>query len=92
MTATRAGFVRDSFAGNQIPAGRLSADALRLMMLYPEPNVAGLNNNYVVNRQNTDDTHSFDTRVDHNFSNDGSLLRPLQLLEQPQAAAVALRR
>ncbi|MFI5077504.1 MAG: carboxypeptidase regulatory-like domain-containing protein, partial [Vicinamibacteria bacterium] len=69
MTATRAGFVRDSFAGNQIPAGRLSADALRLMMLYPEPNVAGLNNTYVVNRQNTDDTHSFDTRVDHNFSN-----------------------
>ena len=68
MTATRAGFVRDSFAGNQIPAGRLSADAIRLMMLYPEPNVAGLNNNYVVNRQNTDDTHSFDTRVDHNFS------------------------
>ncbi len=70
MTATRAGFVRDAFAGNQIPAGRLSADALRLMMLYPEPNVAGLNNNYVVNRQNTDDTHSFDTRVDHNFSNE----------------------
>src|SRR4029450_13010630 len=28
----------------------------------------GLNNNYVVNRNNTDDTHSFDARVDHNFS------------------------
>ncbi len=69
MAATRAGFVRDAFAGNQIPAGRLSADALRLMRLYPEPNLAGLNNNYVVNRQNTDDTHSFDARVDHNFSN-----------------------
>ena len=38
------------------------------MQLYPEPNVAGLNNNYVVNRTNTDDTHSFDVRVDHNFS------------------------
>ena len=34
MTATRAGFVRDSFAGNQIPAGRISADAW-LMRLYP---------------------------------------------------------
>ena len=68
LAATRAGFVRDAFAGNRIPSGRLSADALRLMMLYPEPNVAGLNNNYVVNRQNSDDTHSFDTRVDHNFS------------------------
>ncbi len=38
------------------------------MQLYPEPNVAGLNNNYVVNRNNTDDTHAFDVRVDHNFS------------------------
>jgi hypothetical protein len=69
IAATRAGFVRDAFAGNQIPAGRLNADALRLMMLYPEPNSPGLNNNYTVNRQNTDDTHSFDVRVDHNFSN-----------------------
>jgi hypothetical protein len=69
LAATRAGFVRDAFAGNQIPAGRLSAAALRLMMLYPEPNQPGLNNNYTVNRNNTDDTHSFDVRVDHNFSN-----------------------
>jgi len=68
MVATRTGFVRDAFAGNQIPAGRLNANALRLMQLYPEPNQAGLNNNYVVNRTNNDDTHSFDVRVDHNFS------------------------
>ena len=68
MVATRAGFVRDPFAGNRIPASRLNANALRLMQLYPEPNQAGLNNNYVVNRTNTDDTHAFDVRVDHNFS------------------------
>jgi hypothetical protein len=69
IMATRAGFVRDTFPGNQVPAGRISANALRLMQLYPEPNVAGrIDNNYVVNRDNTDDTHSFDIRVDHNFS------------------------
>jgi hypothetical protein len=68
MVATRAGFVRDAFAGNVIPAGRIDPRALRLMQLYPEPNQAGLNNNYVVNRLNKDDTHSFDIRVDHNFS------------------------
>jgi hypothetical protein len=68
VAATRAGFVRDPFAGNQIPAGRLDPRAVRLLQLYPEPNVAGLNNNYVVNRTNTDDTHAFDVRVDHNFS------------------------
>ena len=27
-----------------------------------------MNNNYTVNRTNTDDTHAFDVRVDHNFS------------------------
>ena len=36
--------------------------------LYPEPNQPGLNNNYVVNRTNTDNTHSFDLRMDHNLS------------------------
>lgn len=61
-------YVRDPFPGNQIPAGRLSADAVRLFNLYPEPNAPGLQNNYVVNRNNTDDTHAFDVRVDHNFS------------------------
>ena len=66
--ATQTGFVRDPFPGNQVPANRIAADALRLMNLYPEPTLAGLNNNYVVNRLNNDDTHSFDMRVDHNFS------------------------
>ena len=83
MTATRAGFVRDAFAGNQIPAGRLERrraaadDALpRAERRRPEQQLRRSTGS------NTDDTHSFDIRVDHNFSNDGSLLRPLQLLEQ----------
>ncbi len=66
--ATGACYVRDPFAGNQIPVSRIDPNALGLMRLYPEPTLAGLNNNYVVNRLNTDDTHSFDVRVDHNFS------------------------
>src|SRR5204862_2214332 len=60
LVATRAGFVRDAFAGNQIPVGRINPSALRLMQLYPSPNQPGLLNNYVVNRTNTDDTHAFD--------------------------------
>src|SRR5688572_28035087 len=68
LVATRSGFVRDAFAGNVIPANRIHPDALRLMQLYPEPNGSGLTNNYTVNRMNTDDTHAFDVRVDHNFS------------------------
>ena len=68
IVAARAGFVRDAFPGNQVPANRINANALKLMQLYPAPNQPGLNNNYVVNRTNTDDTHAFDLRVDHNFS------------------------
>jgi TonB dependent receptor-like, beta-barrel len=68
IVAATTGFVRDPFSGNQIPASRLDANAVRLMNLYPEPNLAGLRNNYVVNRLNKDDTHAFDMRVDHNFS------------------------
>src|SRR5206468_1764448 len=66
--AVQTGYVRDAFPGNQIPANRLDANGLRLINLYPAPNQAGLNNNYVVNRSNNDDTHAFDARIDHNFS------------------------
>src|SRR5687767_6293282 len=66
--ATRDGFVREAFPGNRVPTSRLSADVVRLLSLYPEPNQPGLNNNYVTNRTNTDNTHSFDVRVDHNLS------------------------
>jgi hypothetical protein len=68
LMATRTGFVREAFAGNIVPAGRINANALRLMNLYPEPNGGGLTNNYTVNRGETDDTHATDLRVDHNFS------------------------
>jgi len=66
--ALSTGYVRDPFPGNRIPAGRIDPDALRLMQLFPAPNQPGLNDNFGVNRDNTDDTHSFDIRIDHNFS------------------------
>jgi len=66
--AAQTGYVREAFAGNQIPAARIDPRALKLMQLYPAPNQGGLTNNYVVNRNNDDDTHAFDLRVDHNFS------------------------
>jgi hypothetical protein len=66
--AVSTGYAREPFPGNIVPAGRIDPNALKLMMLYPEATLAGLNNNYVVNRTNTDDTHAFDLRVDHNFS------------------------
>jgi len=68
IVATSTGFVRDPFANNIIPASRIDPNALSLLQSYPAPTQGGLNNNYTVNRLNHDDTHAFDTRVDHNFS------------------------
>jgi hypothetical protein len=71
IVAARAGFVRDAFPGNQLPVSRIDPNAIKLLQLYPSPTQPGLLNNYTVNRTNTDDTHAFDVRVDHNFnSND----------------------
>jgi hypothetical protein len=66
--ATGTGFVRDPFPGNIIPAGRLDPNAVRLMNLFPEATSGGLINNFATNRLNTEDIHTFDVRVDHDFS------------------------
>jgi outer membrane receptor protein involved in Fe transport len=73
LPAARTGYVRDAFPGNIIPANRIDLNALKLMQLYPSPNQTGFRNNYVVNRTNTDDTHAFDVRIDHNFSGNDRL-------------------
>jgi outer membrane receptor protein involved in Fe transport len=66
--ATASGFVRDPFAGNRIPAGRLNSNAVKLLNLYPEPNLPGLFNNYVVTRLNETDTDALHGRVDYNLT------------------------
>jgi len=73
IVAARAGFVRDAFPGNQLPASRIDPNAIKLLQLYPEATQPGLLNNYTVNRTNSDDTHAFDVRVDHNFNSNDRL-------------------
>ena len=60
-------WVRDPFPLNVLPAGRINPNALKLMQLYPGPTNAGILNNYNVNRNNSDDTNSFDVRIDYNL-------------------------
>ncbi len=65
------GFVRDPFPGNIIPASRLNPNAIKLMDIYPAENFnqAGTaGDNYGGIRNLTDDTNSFDVRIDHHFS------------------------
>jgi hypothetical protein len=53
---------------NQLPAGRIDPNALKLLQLYPAANGPGFANNYFVNRSQPDDNNHFDVRVDQNFS------------------------
>jgi carboxypeptidase family protein len=71
MQAKSKGCVRDPFPGNIIPAGRLNPNAVKIMNLYPAENfiqAGNYGNNYAAVRNLTDDTNSFDARIDHHFS------------------------
>jgi hypothetical protein len=53
---------------NQLPAGRLDPNAIKLLNAYPLPNLPGLFDNYASDPSIQNDTNQFDVRVDHNFS------------------------
>ena len=59
---------RSAFTGNQIPRSRFNSNAIRLLSLFPEPNLPGLQNNLAVNVPIRNDGNSFDGRVDANIS------------------------
>src|SRR5262245_48971443 len=60
---------RTPFDGNKIPANRISPVAQNIMKFLPLPNLPGLGNNYLPPAIPFSlDTHSFDVRVDHQFS------------------------
>ncbi len=68
LTATGTGYVRDAFANNQIPAGRLDANAIKLMQLYPNPTSSGVLNNYSTVKVDSNNTSTADLRIDQRFS------------------------
>jgi hypothetical protein len=57
-------YVRDPFAGNVIPAGRIDANAVNLLNLLPAPNGPGTQNNYTTAPLYTDNNNSYDIRID----------------------------
>ena len=63
---------RQQFAGNVIPQGRLSAQALRILDLIPQPNATGRDNgtrdNYVASGSESFTENSFNVRVDGRLS------------------------
>jgi hypothetical protein len=70
LTASSAGYVREAFPGNIVPANRISPVSAGLLALYPKPNVTGggINNNYVSAPVLQSTFDGFDIRIDQNFS------------------------
>ena len=60
--------VRSPFAGNQIPAGRISPVAAAYTAFYPLPNRPGTESNYFTNQMRPYDYNAMMGRVDHNIS------------------------
>lgn len=53
---------------NMLPAGRLDPNAVKLLSLYPSPNIPGkLSNNYLSNPRETQDVNIYDLRIDETF-------------------------
>jgi hypothetical protein len=59
---------RQQFAGNVIPASRISPIGLAIMKLFPAPNRAGYINNYVFNGKDRYHYNMPIARVDYNFT------------------------
>jgi hypothetical protein len=65
-TCTVTGSTRScaTFAGNQIPANRIHPISKKLLEFYPEPNGAGLTNNYTSQQNRVIDKDQFTQRLD----------------------------
>ncbi|HWB96124.1 MAG TPA: hypothetical protein VG672_05465, partial [Bryobacteraceae bacterium] len=60
--------VRQPFAGNLIPASRISPAAQNVQKLYPLPQTSANFANYTNFGSVRDDNYEFDIKIDHNFS------------------------
>lgn len=84
LTATAAGYVRDPFVGNLIPAGRLNQNAIKLLNLYPTPTSSSLFSNYASGPLRKEKRNTFDVRVDHNFSERDQIFARVSYFDDPQ--------
>ncbi|HXF42770.1 MAG TPA: TonB-dependent receptor, partial [Pyrinomonadaceae bacterium] len=59
---------RNPFPGNIIPLNRMYAPALNFMKYFPEPNLPGVQNNYITDQNLIRPYRSYMVRIDHNIN------------------------
>src|SRR5439155_26890675 len=77
-------WVRDQIPGNIIPPDRLDQNAVKLLNLFPEPNVGGVSGNYLSSPTVKNRADSFDARIDHNFSEKDQMFGKFSYIDNPQ--------
>jgi len=65
--------VRDPFAANQIPSGLINPVSANVISLYPLPNVAGTQNNYLTSLNRDLGDNGGNTRIDYRVGDKDSL-------------------
>ena len=69
---------------NQIPAGRLDPNAIKLLNLYPSPTNSALFSNFANSPKLDEHRNSFDTRLDVNFSQKDQVFFRFSYVDDPQ--------
>jgi hypothetical protein len=98
-TATATGYVRDPFGTcaastasftltacglNQIPAGRIDSNAVKLLNLFPAPKTTGVSSNFYSSPNLFEHSTSFDTRVDYNVTEKDQAFARFSYVDDPQ--------
>ncbi len=69
---------------NQIPAGRLDANAIKLLNLYPQPTNGSLFSNFANSPKLFEHRNAFDSRLDFNLSDKNQVFFRFSLVDDPQ--------
>jgi hypothetical protein len=70
----RAGqYIRDPFPNNTIPASLVNPVSRNLLNLYPDPQIAGITNNYVASPSRVQSDGTMDIRLDHRISSNNNI-------------------
>src|SRR5579864_1947963 len=69
---------------NQLPAGRLDPNAIKLLGLYPSPTNSSLFSNFANSPKLDEHRNSFDTRLDVNFSQKDQVFYRFSYVDDPQ--------
>jgi hypothetical protein len=99
LSAVTSGYVRDPFGScapnttvytlsacglNQLPAGRLDANAIKLLNLYPAPTSGSYSSNFASSPALFEHRNAFDTRVDFDLTQKEQVFFRFSFVDDPQ--------